>query len=68
MIPGSTTPYTRVTTAEVWVMEANEMAAKITNSSKLTDEQKDAKLGDLNIANRAIIDALPEELRNGLAF
>lgn len=68
MIPGSTTPYTRVATAEVWVMEANEMAGKISNSSKLTDEQKDAKLGDLNIANRAIIDALPEELRNGLAF
>ncbi len=68
MLPGNPQPYTRVTTAEVWVTEANDLAAKITNSSKISDADKEEKLALLNMANREVIDALPEELRNGLTF
>ena len=68
MLPGNPQPYTRCTTAEVWVMEINDLAAKITNSAKISEDEKADKLGKLHIANRDIIDALPEELRNGLSF
>lgn len=68
MIPGSDQPYTRVTTAEVWVMEMNDMASRISGSTKITDAEKTAKLDALRTANQQGIELLPEELRNGLSF
>jgi hypothetical protein len=68
MLPGSEQPYTRVTTAEVWVMEMNDMASRIQNSSKLSVEDKTAKLLALHDANEEMIESLPEELRNGLVL
>ena len=68
MIPGTEQPYTRVTTPAVWVMEINDMAARITNSAKISEADKTAKLEKLKDANQQVIEALPEELRNGLSF
>lgn len=66
MLPGSNQPYTRVTTAELWVTEMNDMIGKIRNSNKINNIDREKKLTDLEAANQHIIDALPEELRNGL--
>jgi hypothetical protein len=68
MLPGSEQPYTRVTSAEVWVMEMNDMAGRVQNSSKLSVEDKTAKLLALHDANQEMIESLPEELRNGLVL
>lgn len=68
MVPGQEQPYTRVATAEVWVMEMNEMALRIRNSSKVHEDERQPKLDKLRDANQHIIEALPEELRNGLSF
>lgn len=60
--------YTRCATADVWVEQVNELAATVTNSAKLTDVQKEAKLRALREANVAILDRVPEEAARKLAI
>lgn len=66
MIPGQDRPWSRVTTAELWVQEVNDLVGKIRNSDKMDNLLREAKLTALEAANQHIIEALPEELRNGL--
>lgn len=68
MIPGQEEPYTRCATAEVWVMEMNDMVARIRRSNKIGIDEQEKKVMVLQDANQTVIDALPEELRNGLTF
>jgi hypothetical protein len=68
MVPGQQEPYTRCATAEVWVMEINELAERITNSTKVPEVDKKPKLEKLRDVNLHVIEALPEELRNGLTI
>ena len=43
------------------------MAFRIQGSSKLADDEKTHKVNMLVTVNQAIIETLPEELRNGLS-
>lgn len=65
-VPGQDAPYTSCATQTIWVGEMNDMAARIRNSTKVPELQKEGKIEALRKVNQAAIDALPEELQNGL--
>lgn len=64
MIPGKNgeEEYTRCSSADTWVSEINDLAARIRNSSKMDDVQKDEKVAALRAANVSTFDRVPEEV------